>query len=325
MTKPRLAEVADLAPDREEFLEDVWRGLAQPRKQLPCKYLYDEEGSRLFERICELDEYYLTRTELAILEAHAHEMARALGPACLFVEYGSGSGRKTRLLLDRLEKPAAYVPVDISRSALESATAALARCYPGLEILPVCADYTRAHELPEPQTPPARCVVYFPGSTIGNFSPEEAGRFLRSVRERVGDQGAFLGGVDLKKDPAVLEAAYDDREGVTAAFNLNLLARVNRELDADFDLAGFEHEAVYDEKLGRVEMRLVSRVDQTVRVRGRSFRFARGERIHTESSYKYDLDQFRALARDAGFELAHVWSDRAGRFSVPYLTPLGPA
>ena len=302
------------------FRIDVLAGLGGARKTLPCKYLYDERGSSLFERICELDEYYPTRTELAILAAHAGDMADRLGARCLLVEYGSGSGRKTRLLLDRLREPAGYVPIDISSEALAASAQAIAAAYPELEVLPVCADYTEPLELPGPGRPAARRGVFFPGSTIGNFTPLEARRFLGRMARVAGPGGGMLIGVDLRKDRAVLEPAYDDALGVTAAFNKNLLERINRELGADFELERFRHLARWNPAAGRVEMHLVSEVEQRVRVAGAEFRFAAGESIHTENSYKYALDQFAALAGQAGLAVRRVWTDRDALFSVQYLT-----
>jgi dimethylhistidine N-methyltransferase len=308
-----------IAPGAPRFCIDVLAGLSRARKTLPCKYLYDERGSALFERICELDEYYPTRTELAILAAYADEMAERLGARCLLVEYGSGSGRKTRLLLDHLCEPAGYVPIDISSEALAASARALAADYPGLEVLPVCADYTEPLELPRPARPAARRGVFFPGSTIGNFTPLEAQRFLGRMARVAGVGGGMLIGVDLRKDRSVLEPAYDDALGVTAAFNKNLLARINRELGADFELDRFRHLARWNAAAGRVEMHLVSEVEQRVRVADAEFRFAAGETIHTENSYKYALDEFAALAAQAGLAVRRVWTDRDAMFSVQYL------
>lgn len=305
--------------ERERFLADALYGLRQRRKTLPCKYFYDAEGSKLFDQICVLPEYYPTRTELAILRAHAAEMAQGLGPETLLVEYGSGSSVKTRLLLDRLARPAAYVPVDISREHLLETALALRLDYPGLEILPVCADFTAAVALPKPRRPAARRAVYFPGSTIGNFSEAGAIALMAGVARQVGPGGAFLVGVDLAKDPRVLERAYDDAAGVTAAFNLNLLARMNRELDADFDLRRFRHRAVWAPGPSRIEMHLVSTVEQVVRVDGAEIRFERGESICTEHSHKYTLPGFARLARRAGLAVRRVWTDPGERFSVQYL------
>ena len=311
----------DLAPGAvARFRSDVLAGLSRPQKTLPCKYFYDERGSALFERICELDEYYPTRTELAILQAHVGEMAERIGARCLLVEYGSGSSRKTRLLLDRLRQPAAYVPIDISSDALRASARALAAAYPDLEVLPVCADYTEPLELPRPTRRPARRGVFFPGSTIGNFTPPEAQRFLGRMARVAGPGGAILIGVDLRKDRAVLELAYDDALGVTAAFNKNLLVRINRELGGDFDPARFRHLARWNAGDGRVEMHLVSEVEQRVRVAGSRIRVAAGETIHTENSYKYDLVQFSVLAAQAGLAVRCVWTDPAALFSVQYLT-----
>jgi dimethylhistidine N-methyltransferase len=306
-------------PERERFLADAVAGLGATPKTLPCKYFYDAEGSKLFDQICELPEYYPTRCELGILRAHAKDMAACLGPETLLIEYGSGSSVKTRLLLDRLARPAAYVPVDISGEHLLGAALALRLDYPGLEIAPVCADFTAGFALPRLGRRAARRAVYFPGSTIGNFAEAAAVRLMADVARRVGPGGAFLVGVDLKKDPRVLERAYDDAAGVTAAFNLNLLVRMNRELDANFDLDRFAHRAVWVESAGRIEMHLVSRADQVVRLDGRRIRFSRGESICTEHSHKYTLDGFAQLARRAGLAVRRVWTDRDARFSVQYL------
>lgn len=316
---PDTLPLLDLAPETDSFLEEVVAGLARPRKTLPSKFFYDERGSRLFDRICELDEYYLTRTELALMETHAEAMAARLGPGCLLVEYGSGSSIKTRILLDHLADPAGYVPIDISREHLLRSAADLSAAYPGLPVRPVCADYTQTLTLPDPGGPVRRTVVYFPGSTIGNFEPEEARAFLVQAARVCGPGGALLIGVDLQKDRAVLEAAYNDAEGVTAAFNKNVLARINAELGADFDLDAFDHRAVYDAALGRIEMHLVSLRDQCARVGAHRFAFRRGETICTEYSHKYTLDGFARLAAEAGFAVEQVWTDARDYFSVQYL------
>jgi dimethylhistidine N-methyltransferase len=309
----------DESPEREQFLAEALTGLSRPQKQLPCKYFYDECGSRLFERICGLDEYYPTRVELAIMRSHAAAMADAVGPRALLVEYGSGSSAKTRVLLDHLARPVAYVPVDISRASLVAAASALAARHPEIEVLPVCADFTRDFALPRPARRPARTVAYFPGSTIGNFAPARAVALLGGIAARCKSGGGLLIGVDLKKDPAVLERAYDDAAGVTAAFNLNVLARMNRELGADFDLRRFSHRAPWVPEEGRIEMHLVSEVDQVVRLGGRAIRFRAGESICTEYSHKYDLPEFAALADAAGFDVVRVWTDPERLFSVQYL------
>jgi dimethylhistidine N-methyltransferase len=301
------------------FRADVLDGLSAPAKTLPCKYLYDDRGSKLFDQICELPEYYPTRTEIGILRRHAGDMAAALGDSCLVIEYGSGSGLKTPLLLERLRHPAGYVPVDISRDHLLASAAILARRFPHIEVLPVWADFTGDFEIPATRRPPRRKAVFFPGSTIGNFGPTCAVRLMEGVAQRCGPGGGFLVGVDLRKSKAILEPAYDDAAGVTAAFNKNLLVRINRELVADFDLDQFDHRAVFNERHSRIEMHLVSRKRQAVHLDGRTIRFAAGESICTEHSYKYTLDVFRDMARTGGLTVRQVWTDDAGWFSVQYL------
>ena len=306
-----------------EFSRDVLSGLLRKAKSLPSKYFYDERGSQLFDEICELDEYYPTRTEVGILRAHAGEMATMLGRNVQLVELGSGSSTKTRLLLDALSGPAQYVPVDISREHLEKSANKLARDYPGLQICPVAADYTKRFALPECDRS-MRAAAYFPGSTVGNFAPGEACDFLARLSTMVtrgaGPRGALLIGVDLKKDPQLLHAAYNDRAGVTAQFNLNVLARINRELGADFVLPRFRHYAFYNAPLGRVEMHLVSAARQRVTIAGRTIAFDDGESIHTECSYKYTVREFSILAAQAGFALEKVWTDGDNLFSVQYYT-----
>ena len=302
-------------PHLKQFRADVLDGLRKPAKELPCKYFYDEHGSKLFDAICELDEYYLTRTELAIMREQAAAMAAAIGPRALLIEFGSGSSLKTRLLLDELDRPAAYVPVDISGSHLAASARRLAEQYPGIDIRPVCADFTGPLELPECETPKRR-VVYFPGSTIGNFGPADARRLLRHIRGVCGSGGGLLVGIDLKKDVGILEAAYNDRAGVTAEFNLNVLRRINRELGADFRLDAFAHRAFYNAGHGRVEMHLVSRERQTVHVGGVAIPFAAGETIHTECSYKYAVDEFCGLAAAAELKRTRLWTDREELFAV---------
>jgi dimethylhistidine N-methyltransferase len=291
----------------------------RPQKAIPCKYLYDDRGSALFDAICELDEYYLTRTELAILHAHVRDIARAIGEDCELIEFGSGSGLKTRLLLEQLREPRAYLPVDISEEPLARSAVELAGRFPSLGIHPVCADFAEPLWLPPTGEPKARRVVYFPGSTIGNFSPKAALRLLRSIAQLVGDGGGLLIGFDLDKDEAIVWPAYNDRRGVSAAFNLNLLARINRDLDADFDLTAFEHRADYIRAKERVEMYLVSRKDQVVGVAGLEFAFAGGETIHTEYSYKYTLASFAGLTSQAGLTVSRQWLDPRSYFCVQYL------
>lgn len=312
-------EIVDYGPETATFQRDVVEGLRGTPPSIPSKYFYDERGAELFEQICELPEYYPTRTELGITRRYAAEMADALGSRCVLVEYGSGASLKTRILLDHLDEPAAYVPIDISREQLERTAAALNRDYPALEVLPVCADYTGDYEIPEPSGGYRRDAVYFPGSTIGNFTPERACVFLSHARELLGKDAGMLVGVDLKKDVRVLEAAYNDAAGVTAAFNKNLLRRANRELGADFADDGFRHVALYAEEEGRIEMHLESRRDQRVTVAGDTFPLPKGTRIHTENSYKYALDEFAELAAAAGWRPEHAWCDPEQLFSVHYL------
>lgn len=319
MTK-NLGGVADFSPDDAVMLDDVLRGLALPVKNIPSLYFYDQRGSELFDAITTLPEYYPTRTELAILETHGAEMAAALGPGVRLIELGSGSARKTELLLARLDAPAAYVPVEISRAHLLESATRIAAAFPELEVLPVTADFTEAFELPEPSRRVVhRNVAFFPGSTIGNFPRRMAADLLRATAREVGPGGAMLIGVDLVKDRAILERAYNDAAGVTAEFNLNLLVRLNRELSADFDLDGYRHEAMWDEAAERIEMRLVSTRAQTVRLAGRTFEFAPGEVLVTEYSHKYTLEGFRALAEANGFAVARVWTDPEKLFSVQLL------
>jgi L-histidine N-alpha-methyltransferase len=321
-----------LAPAGAAFAADVLDGLARTPRAISPKWLYDAEGSRLFDAITRLDAYYPTRTERAILSAHAAEMAAAVGPGAALIEYGSGSSDKTRVLLDalrsgstRLDAPgglAAYVPIDISSTALDAAARALRAEYPGLTVRPVVADYTRPFALPD-VSPRERRVVFFPGSTVGNFTRAETDAFLRHVVDVVGPGGALLIGADQRKDAAVLRQAYDDPEGVTAAFNKNLLVRVNRELGGDADLGAWAHEArVFPD---RVEMHLVSRTAQTVTVCGRSFSFAPGESIHTETSTKYGPDTLAELAADAGLTRTRRWTDPEGWFAVELYTADDPS
>ena len=306
------------APGIDDFRDAVLDGLARAQKRIPSKFLYDARGSELFDRICHLDEYYLTRTETALLTDIIGEAADLCGPGATVVEFGAGSAVKIRLLLDALEAPRAVVPIDISRSHLEAASKDLAADYPGLQVIPVCADFSQPLDLP-PSVPEAGRLGFFPGSTIGNFADADAQAFLIHARALLGAGSLFLIGYDLKKDEAILNAAYDDREGVTAAFNLNLLARVNRELGGDFDLSAFAHRAPYNRADGRVEMHLVSLREQKVTVDGTSFDFARGETIHTENSHKYDLAGFRDLGARAGYDTVKTWTDGADYFAISLL------
>jgi dimethylhistidine N-methyltransferase len=301
-----------------EFACDVLAGLKRQQKTLPCRYFYDARGSELFERITGLAAYYPTRAEIAILQAHAYEMAALAGPGCCLIEFGSGSSRKTDILLRALPDLAAYVPIDISGAALAGAVARLGREFPALRVWPVHADFNAAVKLPGSLRAGKR-LGFFPGSTIGNFEPAEAIVFLKRARALLGPNSGFIVGADLKKDTATLLRAYDDSEGITAAFNLNLLARINRELGADFDLGGFAHLAVYNEDAGRIEMHLRSTRPHTVTLLGERFRFGEGETIHTENSHKYTVEEFGALARAAGWEPQAVWTGAERLFSVHYL------
>ncbi len=310
-------EIIDLHPPEEAIRDLMVDGLGASSKTLPCRLFYDERGSELFELICEQPEYYLTRTELAILREHLPEMADMLGPKCDVIEYGSGSSIKSRLLLHALHEPAVYIPVEISCTMLEQAVANLRQEFPNLEIMPVCADYMQDIDLPRREGD--RRMEFFPGSTIGNFHRDDALRFLKRSARFVGGGGALLIGVDLIKDPAELEAAYNDAAGITSEFNINLLDRINRELDADFDCDWFRFRAIWNPELHRIESYLISERDQTVHIDGETFAFATDERIRTECSYKYDLPLFAELAAEAGFEVEHVWTDPQQRFSVQYL------
>ena len=317
-------KLVDHHPAQGDLRQEVITGLRRPVKELPCKLFYDERGSALFERICALEEYYPTRTESTIMLDYGDEMADAVGPKCLVIEYGSGSSQKTRLLLDSLDDPVAYVPIDISREHLLESARRVSRSYPRLEVMPVCADYEQPFDIPAPSRPPAGRLVYFPGSTIGNFHPAEVKQLLPRMAGHAGPNGHILLGVDLKKDPAVLRRAYNDSEGVTAQFNLNILHRINDELGATFDATSFEHYAYYNEAAGRVEMHLVSLVGQTVDIDGIEFEFLEGESIWTESSYKYTVDEFAEMASERGLSLEAVWKDDGNLFSVQLYSAPGP-
>ena len=320
--EPGRLAVLDLEPAKSDFLSETIAGLSRRPPTLPCKYFYDERGAALFQKICDLPEYYITRTETAILRLHAHEMAQCIGPRSELIGLGTGAGTKTRILLEELEAPAVYIPIDISNQQLRQSTALFRRLFPGLEILPVCTDYLEPFDLPAPERNAARKVVYFPGSTIGNFEPEEAIKFLRRIVDLCEKNGALLIGVDLQKDRHVLERAYNDHAGVTAQFNVNLLVRANRELGADFNPSRWRHYAIYNSGEGRIEIYLISEADQTVHIAGRVFHFRPGEKIITEFSYKHTPEGFTALARAAGFEFVRMWTDDARLFGVFYFTVL---
>jgi len=302
----------------DEFADAVLSGLGRRPRSIPCRFFYDAKGSELFEEITALDEYYPTRTETALLEAHGEEIAALAGSGRILVEFGSGSSRKTSLLLGALGEVPVYIPIDIAAESLREAAEWLSGQHDGLTILPVIADFTATRVLP-PIVRGQKRLGFFSGSTIGNLTHAEAQAFLVNAAYLLGRGASFLVGVDLKKDPAILIPAYNDKGGVTAAFNLNLLERINRELDGDIDLDRFAHDAVYDGIQGRIEMHLVSLASQTVRVLGRAFRFAKGERIHTENSHKYSVEEFQALASAAGWAPAHAWTDADRLFSLHLL------
>jgi dimethylhistidine N-methyltransferase len=305
--------------DNNSFLQDVSAGLQKRQKAIPAKYFYDARGSEFFGSICLLDEYYIPQTEIAIMDTNIKEIAGLLGENVVLIEYGCGECTKTRILLSHLADPAAYIPVDISAKQLATITKELASDYPDLEILPVCADYSNNLSLPAPSQTGKSKVVYFPGSSIGNFEPDAAIEFLKRINRLCGRDGSLLIGVDLKKDPEVLHRAYNDSRGVTAAFNLNLLERINRELDGDFKSECFEHRAFYNQSKGRIEMHLVSLKEQVVHLDNLAIRFTEGESIWTESSYKYRIEEFEHMANAAGFLLKKAWTDEKQWFSVMYL------
>ena len=305
----------------DDLLTDIWSGLSAHPKTLSSKYLYDARGSELFEQICETPEYYLTRTELALMQASVGEIAQALGPGVRLVEFGNGAGLKTRLLLAALEQPAAYVPVEISASALEGSCADLQRRFPNLPILPLQADFTAPLNLPAVRGGQQRTVLYLAGSTLGNFADNEAVVLLQQMRRAAGSGGAVLLGVDLKKDPALIHAAYNDAAGVTAAFTLNLLVRLNREFDADFRIHQFSHRARYQPIAGRIETDIVSRRAQRVRVAGRVFEFAENEAMRVEVSCKYDHADMQRLAAAAGLWVDRDWIDAKSYFALVLLGP----
>ena len=310
-------DFADHHPEPADFFAEVIDGLGRAPKVIPPKFFYDAEGSRLFEAICRLPEYYPTRTESGILAARVTDIVAAVGTNCCIIEPGSGSSDKVRLLLDAL-RPHSYLPLDISKSHLLDAANKLTQDFPWLKVHAVCVDFTDVLSLPTPAGP-VRKVAFFPGSSIGNFEPADAAVFLDDLRTAVGAGGGLLIGVDLKKDAATLNAAYNDAAGVTARFNKNLLVRINRELGAGFRLEHFAHRAFYNQALGRIEMHLESLCQQSLQIGGRGFAFARGETIHTENSYKYSVPEFQALAAEAGFRAVNAWTDANDLFSVHFL------
>ena len=303
-------------------LDEIIDGLSQPEKMISPKFFYDERGSQLFDQITRLPEYYPTETELGIMRTHVDEIAGLVGKHASLIEFGSGSSLKTRILLEHMDHLAAYVPVDISEDHLLASALQIRAEFPGLEVLPVVADFTQPFQLPSPAIMPVRNVVYFPGSTIGNFTHEAAHELLRVMHQEAGEGGALLIGVDLQKDPDIIRRAYNDSAGVTAKFNLNVLRHLNREFDADFDLDAFEHSAEYNEEEGRVEVRLVSEQEQEVTVGDTAISIDKDEAILTEYSHKYTLDGFAVMAAEAGFRVVRVWMDADRLFSVQYLERL---
>ena len=308
--------------EHDDFRQAVVEGLSNPRKSLPCRFFYDARGSELFEQITALPEYYPTRTEAGILSQYAAEIARAVPADSLLIEFGAGSSLKTEILLDQVAQHITYVPIDVSPSALSAAAHRLEQRYPSLEVRPIVADFSQPIELPPDLQKRAR-TGFFPGSTIGNLTRPEVIGLLAAFGTALDVGSSLIIGVDLKKDARRLVLAYNDSEGVTAAFNINLLTRINRELDATIDVEAFRHEAIYNPREGRIEMHLVSLRDQDATVSGRRFHFRDGESIHTENSYKYTVDEFQDLARKAGWASVNVWTDEAKQFSVHILENKG--
>lgn len=305
--------------DSEGFRLDVCAGLRQRQRSIPPKYFYDAQGSALFGQICETAEYYLTRTETAILDKHSAEMMGLISQPCALVEFGCGSAVKTPLLLRHLDSSSVCVLIDICKPQLEQTEARLAAQFPNIKIFAVCADYTQLQALPLPISSGLRPVIFFPGSTIGNYTPEEAQQLLHKAAKLIGPNGSMLIGVDCKKEPVILNAAYNDKAGLTKAFNLNLLVRIERELGAKLEPDGFAHYAYYNPVPGRVEMHLVSRFDQVIRISGEEFWIGEGESIQTENSYKYWPDEFQDLAKSAGWDTEMVWTDADKFFSIHLL------
>ncbi|HBV61533.1 MAG TPA: L-histidine N(alpha)-methyltransferase [Rhodopirellula sp.] len=303
----------------KQFRDDVLKGLNSPIRSIPSKYFYDQQGSLLFDQICELQEYYPTRTETRIMQRSAKMMAACIGTNTRLVEYGSGSSVKTRILLDQLKQLDSYLPIDISREHLHTTANNLAVEYPHHDIQPLVGDFTKPINLPKTSSPQTRTCIYFPGSTIGNFTHEEASRLLHSMRSTAGPRGSLLIGFDLLKDKHTLEAAYNDRDGVTAQFNLNVLSRINRELDAQVEVASFDHKAIFNEEAGRIEMRLRSLRNQSIRIDDHFFHINAGDEILTEYSHKYTVEGFTTMADEAGWSCRAVWHDAQTYFAVMYL------
>ncbi len=319
---PVIAPHSVSVPESSDFLAGVVSGLSSNPRTLPYKYFYDERGAALFQKICELPEYYITRTEIDILDRNRADIASQLGPKIELIGLGTGAGTKTRILIEALDRPAVYMPVDISEKQLYESAAIFRKVFPDLEVLPVCADYLQPVVLPAPCRNASRKIVYFPGSTLGNFEPGEAANFLGRIGRLCGEGGGLLIGVDLQKDRPVIEAAYNDSQGVTAEFNLNLLERINRELGADFDLDHWRHQAIYNSCEGRIEMYLISEAPQIVHIDGHEFSFCADEKILTEYSYKHTPESFSNLASTAGFKFQKMWTDDARLFGLFYFTTL---
>jgi L-histidine Nalpha-methyltransferase len=309
----------DLYPPRENQLFEVLGALQRSPKSISPKYFYDETGSNLFQEITQLEEYYLTRTEIQILKEYSQKIASLFGRDCTLIEYGCGSSNKIEILLNTLPNTTTYVAIDISRKHLLDLSQNLSQSHPLLDILAICADFTMHLDLPLSETDSGNKIVFFPGSSIGNFDPPEARHFLSNILKTVGRDGGLLIGVDLKKERSILEAAYNDAHGITARFNLNLLRRINQECEADFDLQQFRHQAFYNEALSRIEMHLVSLIDQEVHLGGKRISFKKDETIHTENSYKYHIEEFQQLAREVGWNPMKVWTDPNNYFSLHYM------
>ena len=317
--KPGTFTFIDLKPSSESFLDAVVSGLSKRHKSLPAKFFYDERGSKLFEDITNLDEYYQTRTEISLLKTIGPELKTLIPKGSKLVEFGSGSTEKIRVLIDSVEHFDTYVPIDISRDYLKMEAEDLASDHPNLNIIAICADYTKPFPMPEGLSGGVDCTGFFPGGTIGNMLPEEAAGFLRHAGSLLGSGAGFIIGVDLKKDPAILHAAYNDAKGVTADFNMNVLRRINNELGGSFTLPQFRHRALYNVVLGRIEMHLESLEEQTASIGGQDFFFRKGETIHTENSYKYKVAEFQELAKSAGLDPVKAWWDVDWLFSIHFL------
>lgn len=314
-----LSRLEKFEPEKDGLIEEITEGLTKPQKELPCKLFYDSKGSALFDEICELEEYYLTRTETSIMTENIDEICSVLGSRCLLIELGSGSSKKIRLLLTSLKNPAGYVPIDISEDHLMNSVKILALDYPKLKIYPVYADYTQLFNLPPVEFNHEKKVIYYPGSTIGNFEPQYASIFINRIAKSLDKGDGLLIGVDLKKDIKIIEDAYNDHKGVTAEFNLNILERLNRELGTNFNLDNWRHNAFYNREHGRIEMHLESLSNQDVRVNGTVIKHLKGETILTEYSYKYSVEEFKELVSDS-FRLENIWTDEDNKFGILYFS-----